>query len=119
MKNLFVQYPKCTTCKRALNYLRAQGADIEERHIVEEVPTQEELTAWIKKSGLEVKKFFNTSGKLYKEMNLKDKVGSLSLEEAVELLSSNGMLIKRPILVTEDTVLVGFKEEAYEEVLSK
>lgn len=119
MKNLFVQYPKCTTCKKALNYLKAQGADIEERHIVEEVPTKEELTTWINKSGLEVKKFFNTSGKLYKEMNLKDKVGSLSLEEAVDLLSSNGMLIKRPILVTQDTVLVGFKEEAYDKVLGK
>lgn len=119
MKNLFIQYPKCTTCKKALNYLKAKGVDFEDRHIVEQVPTKEELTTWIHKSGLEVKKFFNTSGKLYKEMNLKDQVGSLSLEEAVDLLSSNGMLIKRPILVTEDTVLVGFKEEAYDQVLSK
>ncbi|WP_053982425.1 arsenate reductase family protein [Niameybacter massiliensis] len=119
MSNLFVQYPKCTTCKKALNCLKDTGVEFQDRHIVEEVPTKEELKAWIEKSGLEVKNFFNTSGKLYKEMNLKDKVGSFSIDEALELLSSNGMLIKRPILVTDDKVLVGFKQEAYEETLRK
>lgn len=119
MKNLFIQYPKCTTCKKALNHLKEIGVEFEDRHIVEQVPTAEELTNWIHKSGLEVKKFFNTAGKLYKEMNLKDQVGSLSLEEAVALLTTNGMLIKRPILVTDEKVLVGFKQEAYDELLRK
>lgn len=113
MTTLFLHYPKCTTCKRALKYLKDHNIQVEERHIVEQNPTEEELKAWIQKSGLEFKKFFNTSGLVYKELGLKDQVKNMNLEEAVKLLASNGMLVKRPLLITEDTVLVGFKEDAY------
>ena len=116
MKKLFVQYPKCTTCKKALKYLKDHGIEIEERHIVENNPTAEELKEWLDKSGLPIKKFFNTSGVLYKEMQLKDKVGHMTEEEALALLSTNGMLVKRPLLITEDQVLVGFKEAEYEKL---
>lgn len=117
MKVLFVEYPKCTTCKKALQYLVSHGVEVEKRHIVEAVPTEEELKAWIDKSGLDFKKFFNTSGQVYREMGLKDQVKDMTLEEAVKLLATNGMLIKRPILVTDQTVCVGFKEAQYKEVL--
>lgn len=110
---LFVEYPKCTTCKRAFKFLKDNNLVVEDRDIVTSTPTKEELINWIDKSGLEPKKFFNTSGKLYKEMGLKDKVKDMSKEEIAELLSTDGMLIKRPILVTDDKVLVGFKEENY------
>ncbi|MGL6175060.1 MAG: arsenate reductase family protein [Cellulosilyticaceae bacterium] len=116
MKPLFIQYPKCTTCKKALKFLKDNQIAIEDRHIVEENPTQEELLAWIDKSGLEFKKFFNTSGQLYREMGLKDKVKEMSLEEAVELLATNGMLVKRPLLITDEKVLVGFKEDHYKTI---
>ena len=116
MKKLFIQYPKCTTCKKALKYLKDHGIEIEERHIVENNPTAEELKEWLDKSGLPIKKFFNTSGVLYKEMQLKDKVGHMTEEEALALLSTNGMLVKRPLLITEDQVLVGFKEAEYEKL---
>lgn len=119
MKALFVEYPKCTTCKKALKYLKDQGVEVTNRHIVEEVPTEAELKEWIQKSGLEIKKFFNTSGQVYKEMGLKDKVKEMNMDEAVTLLASNGMLIKRPILVVEDQVLVGFKEDQYKALLTK
>ena len=117
MKPLFIQYPKCTTCKKALNYIKEKDIDFDDRHIVENAPTQEELRTWIEKSGLEFKKFFNTSGKLYKEMALKDKVKDMTLEEATELLATNGMLVKRPLLITDDAVVVGFKAEAYDDTL--
>ena len=110
---LFIEYPKCTTCKRAYKFLKDNNIEVEDRDIVTSTPTKEELINWIDKSGLEPKKFFNTSGKLYKEMGLKDKVKNMSKEEMAELLASDGMLIKRPILVTDDKVLVGFKEENY------
>lgn len=113
---LFIEYPKCTTCKRAYKYLNDNNLEVKRINIVENIPTKEELSDYIEKSGLEPKKFFNTSGKLYKEMNLKDKVKDMSKEEICELLSTNGMLIKRPILVTKDKVLVGFKEESYSEI---
>lgn len=113
MKALFLHYPKCTTCKKALSYLKQQGVEVEERHIVENPPTELELNEWIEKSGLEFKKFFNTSGLVYKEMGLKDKVKDMTQEEAVKLLSSNGMLVKRPILIAGDKVCIGFKEENY------
>ena len=116
MRTLFVEYPKCTTCIKAKKFLKEKGIDFEDRHIAENTPTAEELKAWFEKSGLEIKKFFNTSGKLYKELNLKDKVKGMSVEECIELLSTNGMLVKRPILVTEDKVLVGFKEEEYNSI---
>lgn len=114
MTPLFLQYPKCTTCKRALKYLKDHHVTVNERHIVEEAPTAEELKEWIEKSGLEFKKFFNTSGLVYKELGLKDQVKNMALDEAVKLLASNGMLVKRPLLITDEAVLVGFKEEAYE-----
>ncbi|MBE6023601.1 MAG: arsenate reductase family protein [Cellulosilyticum sp.] len=117
MKALFVEYPRCTTCKKALKYIKDHNVEVEDRNIVENVPTEAELKEWIERSGLEFKKFFNTSGQLYREMELKDKVKEMSLEEAVSLLATNGMLIKRPILVTEKSVCVGFKEDQYEEVL--
>ncbi|EES51244.1 arsenate reductase family protein [Clostridium botulinum] len=110
---LLVQYPKCSTCKKALKFLKEDDLEIEVRDIVNETPTKEELLEWIDKSNLEFKKFFNTSGKVYKELNLKDKVNSMTKEEAVELLSSNGMLIKRPILINENLVIIGFKEYDY------
>lgn len=116
MSILFIEYPKCTTCIKAKKFLKEMGVEFEDRHIVEDNPTVAELNEWIDKSGLELKKFFNTSGKLYKEMNLKDKIKDMSKEECVELLSTNGMLVKRPILITDDKVLVGFKEEQYKEI---
>lgn len=112
---LFVCYPKCTTCQKAKKWLVAQNIDFTERHIVEENPTFEELKDWHAKSGLPLKKFFNTSGLLYKEMKLKDQLPTMSEEEQLRLLSTNGMLVKRPIVVKEDNVLVGFKEADWSE----
>ncbi|KEZ85297.1 arsenate reductase family protein [Clostridium sulfidigenes] len=119
MSILFIQYPKCTTCIKAKKFLVENNIEFQDRHIVENNPTKEELTLWIDKSGLEIKKFFNTSGKLYKEMNLKDKIKDMSKDEAIELLSTNGMLVKRPILIDGDKVLVGFKEDNYEKFTNK
>lgn len=113
---LFIEYPKCTTCKKAYKYLNEKNIEVKRVDIVQCTPSKQELASYIEKSGLEAKKFFNTSGKLYKEMNLKDKVKDMSKEEICELLSENGMLIKRPILVTEDKVLVGFKENDYSQM---
>lgn len=117
MKVVFIEYPKCTTCIKAKKFLKENNVNFGDRHIVEKNPTKEELLKWMDMSGLEVRKFFNTSGKLYKEMNLKDKVKDISKEEAAELLATNGMLVKRPILIKDDKVLVGFKEESYKEIL--
>lgn len=114
---LFVEYPKCTTCQKAKKWLDAQKVEYTDRHIKQENPTEEELKEWHKKSGLPLKRFFNTSGILYKEMGLKDKLASMSEEEQYALLATDGMLVKRPILVTEDSVLVGFKEKEWEERL--
>ena len=114
---LFIEYPKCTTCKRAKKFLEESGVEFIDRHIVEESPTKEELIKWMDMSTLEPKKFFNTSGILYREMNLKDKVKNISKEEAAELLSTNGMLVKRPILIKNDKIVIGFKEENYKELL--
>lgn len=107
---LFVCYPKCTTCKKAEKWLKDQGIEFEKRDIKMDHPTKDELKEWHRKSGLPLKRFFNTSGNLYKEMKLKDKLPGMTEEEQYELLSTDGMLVKRPILVTEDRVLVGFKE---------
>lgn len=112
MTSLFMEYPKCTTCKRAKNWLDSHEIKYEDRHIVENNPSYEELQEWIKKSGLPTKKFFNTSGVLYKEMNLSQKLKTLSEEEQIRLLATNGMLVKRPIVVGEDFVMVGFRDEA-------
>lgn len=115
MSTLFIQYPKCTTCIKAKKFLLENNIEFEDRHIVENNPTVDELTEWFKKSDLEIKKFFNTSGKLYKEMSLKDKIKEMSNEECINLLSTNGMLVKRPLLISGDKILIGFKEDAYKE----
>lgn len=112
---LFIHYPKCTTCKRAKKWLDERGVDYTERHIVEDNPTADELKAWHEKSGLPLKRFFNTSGMKYRELGLKDKLKDMSEEEQYALLSTDGMLVKRPIIVTDDGVLVGFKEKEWEE----
>ena len=117
MSKIFVNYPKCSTCKRAEKFLKENNIEFINRNIVEENPSAEELALWMEKSGLEPRKFFNTSGVLYREMNLKDKIKTMSKEEMIEILSTNGMLVKRPLLVTEDIVLVGFKEENYKEII--
>ena len=117
MKIVFVQYPKCTTCQKAKKWLDENHISYEDRHIKDQNPTQEELKAWHEKSGLDIKKFFNTSGMLYKEMQLKDKLGTMSEEEQLQLLATNGMLVKRPIIVDGATVLTGFKEAEWEEKL--
>ncbi len=114
---LFVHYPKCTTCRRAKKWLDEHQIAYEARDIKEQNPSLEELTQWYQKSGLPLKKFFNTSGILYKEMKLKEKLPDMSEEEQLALLATDGMLVKRPIVVTEDQVLVGFKEAQWEEIL--
>ena len=116
---LFIEYPPCTTCKKAKKWLTDHELDFTARHIKEENPTAEELAIWQEKSGLELKKFLNTSGMLYRELGLKDKLPSLSREEQLALLASDGMLVKRPILVTDETVLVGFREKEWEKLLQK
>ena len=117
MSVLFLEYPKCSTCKKAKKWLEEQGISFTARHIVEENPTAQELGEWQEKSGLPLKSFFNTSGMLYRSMELKDKLPSMSREEQLELLSTNGMLVKRPLVVGEDFVLVGFKEAQWSEKL--
>lgn len=114
---LFIHYPKCTTCKRAKKWLDERGVDYTERHIVEDNPTAEELKAWHEKSGLPLKRFFNTSGMKYRELGLKDKLKDMNEEEQYKLLSSDGMLVKRPLLIYDDGVLVWFKEKEWEEAL--
>ena len=110
---VFLCYPKCTTCMKAKKWLDENGIEYEFRDIKQENPTYEELKAWYEKSGLDIKKFFNTSGLLYKSMQLKDKLPEMSLEEKLKLLSTDGMLVKRPMLITDDKVVVGFKEADY------
>ena len=116
-KFTFIQYPLCGTCKKAKKWLEEHNVPFNNRLIVEQNPTVEELKLWIPKSGLPLKKFFNTSGMIYKEMNLKEKLPLMSEEEQIELLASNGKLVKRPLMVSEDTVLVGFKVEEWEKIL--
>lgn len=119
MSVLFIEYPKCTTCKRAKKFLQENNIEFIDRHIVEENPTKEELKEWLNKSGLKINKFFNSSGVLYREMKLKDKVKTLGEDELLDILSSNGMLVKRPLIINDDIVLVGFKEEEWKEELLK
>lgn len=114
---LFVEYPKCTTCKKAKKWLDDNKFTYTDRHIKEENPTIEELKEWHKKSGLPLKRFFNTSGNLYKELGLKDKLPTMTEEEQYELLATDGMLVKRPIIVTEEKVFTGFKEDVWKELL--
>lgn len=114
---LFVEYPKCSTCKKAKAWLDEHNLDYEDRNIKEENPTQQELNEWYKQSGLPIKKFFNTSGVLYKQMNLKEKLADMSEDEQIKLLATDGMLVKRPIVVKGDKILVGFKESDWEVLL--
>ena len=113
MKNLFIYYPKCSTCQKAKKWLDDNHIEYEERNIVEENPKKTELKEWVKRSGLDVKRFFNTSGLKYKELNLKEKLQVVDEEEKYNILETDGMLVKRPLLITNGTVLVGFKEDLW------
>ena len=114
---LFIEYPKCSTCKKAKKWLDDHDITYTDRHIVEDNPTYDELKEWYIRSELPLKKFFNTSGMLYKEQKLKDRLPEMSEDEQLHLLATNGMLVKRPIVVTDDGILVGFKEAEWEDLL--
>ena len=114
---LFVNYPKCSTCRKAKNWLDEHGIEYESRHIIEDNPAADELREWWETSGLPLKRFFNTSGMKYRELKLKDKLPDMSEDEQLDLLATDGMLVKRPILVNDDVVLVGFKIKEWEEKL--
>ena len=116
---LFLEYPKCSTCKKAKNWLESNGVEFEDRHIVENNPTADELKAWYEKSGFPLKKFFNTSGLKYKELGLKDKLPDMTEEEQINLLATDGMLVKRPLVIGDDFVLIGFKEAQWAEKLKQ
>lgn len=116
---LFVNYPKCTTCKKAKAFLDSLCIDYQDRNIKEQNPTAKELDCWITSSGLDIKRFFNTSGLLYRSLELKDKLDSMSREEKISLLASDGMLVRRPILIDGDMVLVGFNEKEWEQKLKR
>ena len=117
MKVLFVEYPKCSTCQKAKKWLDENGIAYDDRHIVEENPTKEELMAWHKLSGMPLKKFFNTSGMKYRELGLKDRLPDMTEEEQYDLLATDGMLVKRPVIVAEDFVMTGFREKEWTEKL--
>ena len=114
---LFIEYPPCSTCQKARKWLDAHGIDYTARHIKDENPTYEELKEWYAASGLPLKKFFNTSGLLYKSLGLKDKLPAMTEEEQLRLLSTDGMLVKRPLVITEGAILTGFREKEWEEKL--
>lgn len=116
---LFVEYPKCSTCQKAKRYLEARGAAFEDRPIHTQPPTAEELRAWQARSGLPLKRFFNTSGRSYQALGLKDRLPDMPEEEQLALLAGDGMLVKRPILVTEDAVLVGFRQAEWDAALDR
>ena len=118
MNLLFLEYPACSTCRKAKAWLDNNKIQYTDLHIKEQNPTASELKTWHKKSGLPLKKFFNTSGMVYKEMKLKDKLPAMSEEEQIRLLADDGMLVKRPLLIGDDFVLVGFKEEPWKEALN-
>lgn len=113
MQYLFIEYPKCSTCQKAKKWLEDNKIQFIDRHIVENNPTEEELTKWIEQSGKPIKKFFNTSGMLYKQMQLKEKLEKMTDEEKIRILSTNGMLVKRPLLIGENIILTGFKVEEW------
>lgn len=117
MRYLFVEYPKCTTCRRAKKWLEENKIDFEDRDIKLNNPSKEELKEWLEKSNLDIKKIFNTSGVLYREKGMKDKVKVLSEDELLDILSEDGMMVKRPLVIGEDKVLIGFKEAEWEEKL--
>ncbi len=114
---LFICYPKCSTCQKARKWLDENKIEYTERHIVEANPTYEELKEWYERSGMPLKKFFNTSGNVYKELKLKDKLPTMSEEEQLQLLATNGMLVKRPLIVSEQLIMTGFKQAEWEEKL--
>lgn len=114
---LFIQYPPCSTCQKARKWLDAHGVTYTDRHIKDNNPTYEELKEWHSRSGLPLKRFFNASGLLYKSLNLKERLPSMTEEEQLRLLASDGMLVKRPIVVTEDTILTGFREADWEKLI--
>ena len=116
MPALFLWYPNCSTCKKAKAWLDANGIEYIARHIAQDEPTREELTEWINRSGLEIKKFYNTSGQLYRQLELKDKLPLFTDEEKIGLLATDGMLVKRPLLITDSRVLVGFMEAEWESI---
>ena len=116
---LFLEYPPCSTCRKAKNFLDERGISYTDRHIRDDRPTYEELKLWHQRSGMPLKKFFNTSGQLYKVMALKEKLPTMSQEEQLQLLAGDGMLVKRPLVILEDQVLVGFKQDQWEQVLLK
>lgn len=116
MENVFIEYPKCSTCKKAKKWLEENNVEFVDRNIVTDTPIQEELSKWIERSGQDIKKWFNTSGLKYKELNLKDRLVNMSNEEKIELLASDGMLIKRPLLISDKGIFIGFKEEKWEEL---
>lgn len=115
---LFICYPKCSTCQKAKKWLDANQIDYTKRHIAEDNPSYAELKKWYEKSGLPLKKFFNTSGMLYKEMQIKDKLATMSEDEQLKLLATNGLLVKRPLVITDTGVLVGFREAEWTEKLN-
>ena len=117
MSILFVEYPKCTTCQKAKKWLETENVTFEDRHIVENNPSVEELKKWHKMSGLPLKRFFNTSGMKYKELGLKDRIPQMTEEEQYKLLTTDGMLVKRPILIDDDFVMTGFKESDWSDRL--
>ncbi|MBP8031442.1 MAG: arsenate reductase family protein [Acetobacterium sp.] len=117
MKPLFLCYPKCSTCQKAKKFLAENQIDVEERHIVEDHPVKDELVKWMNLYQGEAKKFFNTSGLVYREMGLKDRVKTMTPDQMAEVLATNGMLVKRPLLILADTVLIGFKEEQWKGAL--
>ncbi|MGN1131623.1 MAG: arsenate reductase family protein [Ruminococcus sp.] len=116
---LFIEYPKCTTCQKAKKWLLDNGITFEDRNIKEENPTYEELKDWHEKSGFPLKKFFNTSGLIYRSMNLKEKLPNMTEDEQLKLLATDGMLVKRPLIISENLIIVGFRQKEYEEKLIK
>lgn len=112
---LFIEYPKCSTCKRAKAWLENNNIEFIDRHIVENNPKKEEIRNWVNKYNISTSKLFNTSGIKYRELNLKDKLLTMNDEEKIELLSTDGMLVKRPLVISEDKILIGFKEKEWEE----
>ena len=117
MKPIFVCYPRCSTCKKTQKWLEEHDIDFDIRHIAEDKPSEDEIRAWVKASGLPLKRFYNTSGQLYRSLDLKDRLPGMSDDEQYALLATDGMLVKRPILVCDNCVLVGFREEEWAEAL--
>lgn len=116
---IFIEYPKCSTCQRAKKWLEENNIDFVDRNIISETPTIFEIQKWLELSGYEIRKFYNTRGVIYRELNLKENLEKLGFDEQLRILTSDAMLIKRPLLITDDNVLIGFKEKEWEECLKK